>query len=92
MKEKIIIVLLIALNLFLLLRDEKEIELPDYAVCRKEFKELQKNVDSLSLKISESENQRDSIKLQILRDEKRIETLDKHELDSAFRTLFKPRK
>ncbi len=92
MKEKIIIVVLIALNLFLLLRNEKEIELPDYEIYRKEFQTLQNSVDSLELKISESENQRDSIKLQILRDEKRIETLDKHELDSAFRTLFKPRK
>lgn len=60
----------------------------NYELFEYRFKQNQRSIDSLWIQIEKTKTENDSIKLQIIQDEKRINNFGKRDLDSAFRTLF----
>lgn len=60
----------------------------NYELFEYRFKQNQRSIDSLWIQIEKTKSENDSIKLQIIQDEKRINNFGKRDLDSAFRTLF----
>ena len=60
----------------------------NYELFEYKFKQNQRSIDSLWIQIEKTKSENDSIKLQIIQDEKRINNFGKRDLDSAFRTLF----
>lgn len=60
----------------------------NYELFEYRFKQNQRSIDSLWIQIEKTKSENDSIKLQIIQDEKRINNFGERDLDSAFRTLF----
>lgn len=90
MKHNIIYgVLIVTIGLvWMFPRQQKQVEPINYELFEYRFKQNQRSIDSLWIQLEKTKSQNDSIKLQIIQDEKRINNFGKRDLDSAFRTLF----
>lgn len=69
-------------------RQQEQVDPINYELFEYRFKQNQRSIDSLWIQIEKTKTENDSIKLQIIQDEKRINNFGKRDLDSAFRTLF----
>lgn len=69
-------------------RQQEQVDTINYELFEYRFKQNQRSIDSLWIQIEKTKSENDSIKLQIIQDEKRINNFGKRDLDSAFRTLF----
>lgn len=90
MKHNIIYgVLIVIIGLvWLFPRQQEQVDPINYELFEYKFKQNQRSIDSLWIQIEKTKSENDSIKLQIIQDEKRINNFGKRDLDSAFRTLF----
>lgn len=82
-------IILVAGLIWLFPRQQKHPDVSiNYELFEHKFKQNQRSIDSLWIQIEKTKMENDSIKLQIIKDEKRIDNFGKRDLDSAFRTLF----
>lgn len=90
MKHNIIYgVLIVTIGLvWMFPRQQEQVDPINYELFEYRFKQNQRSIDSLWIQIEKTKSENDSIKLQIIQDEKRINNFGKRDLDSAFRTLF----
>ncbi len=93
MKAKIIIpfgfIILLLVLIWLFPRKQEPEPIPiNYELFDYRFQQLEKRIDSAYAQLNQAKAQNDSIKLQIIKDEKRIDNFGVRDLDSAFRTLF----
>lgn len=90
MKHNIIygVLILIIGLVWMFPRQQEQVDPINYELFEYRFKQNQRSIDSLWIQIEKTKSENDSIKLQIIQDEKRINNFGKRDLDSAFRTLF----
>ena len=90
MKHNIIYgVLIVTIGLvWMFPRQQEQVDPINYELFEYRFKQNQRSIDSLWIQLEKTKSENDSIKLQIIQDEKRINNFGKRDLDSAFRTLF----
>lgn len=81
-------VILVAGLVWFFPRQQEQVDPINYELFEYRFKQNQRSIDSLWIQIEKTKMESDSIKLQIIKDEKRINNFGKRDLDSAFRTLF----
>lgn len=78
----------VVILVYLFPRQNEQVDPINYELFEYRFKQNQRSIDSLWIQLEKTKMESDSIKLQILKDEKRINNFGKRDLDSAFRTLF----